>query len=112
MNLCNAFIKNFLFLISMYIKVNEEKLKKMTDEQSQNYKEIARLNNDLSSMKIKNTDLNKKQVPSKLTKETSRPILPPLQITYVEWKEFEFVTKKTGAYGPAKQECISYYAEK
>ena len=84
----------------------------MTEQQSQNYKEIARLNNDLSLMKIKNTDLNKEQVPSKLTKERSRPVLPPLQIMYVEWTEFEFLTKKFGAYGPTKSECISYYAKK
>ena len=28
------------------------------------------------------------------------------------WKSFEFVTKKEGAYGPTRTECISYYAEK
>ena len=28
------------------------------------------------------------------------------------WKSFEFVTKKKGASGPSKTECLSYYAEK
>ena len=84
----------------------------MADEQSQNYKEIAKLNNDLHSMKMEITDLNKKQVDAKLIKEGSRPVLPSLQIRYVEWNEFEFVTKISGANGPTKLECISYYVEK
>ena len=38
----------------------------------------------------------------------------PLELApiYQEWKSFEFVTKKKGAYGPTKSECLSYYAEK
>ena len=84
----------------------------MTEEQSQNYKEITKLNNDLSSMKNKNKDLNKNQEDAKLTKERSRLVLPPLQITYVEWEEFGFVTKKKGACGPTKSECITYYSGK
>ena len=84
----------------------------MTEEQTQNYKEITKLNNDLSSMKNKYKDFNKNQVDTKLTKERSRLVLPPLPITYVEWEEFEFVTKKKGANGPTKSEFISYYADK
>ena len=38
----------------------------------------------------------------------------PLELgpVYQEWKSFEFVTKRKGAYGPKKTECLSYYAEK
>ena len=31
---------------------------------------------------------------------------------FVEWREFEFFTKKTGAEGPSKAECIQYYVER
>ena len=92
--------------------MNEQKLQKMTDEQSKNYKEIAKLNNDINSMRNKNIDLNEKQVDAKLTKERSSLVFPPLQITYVEWEEFEFITKKRGAQGPTKSECITYYSGK
>ena len=33
-------------------------------------------------------------------------------LKYQAWESFEFVTKKKGAYGPTKAECLSYYAEK
>ena len=38
----------------------------------------------------------------------------PLELgpIYEEWESFEFVTKKQGAFGPTRTECISYYAEK
>ena len=38
----------------------------------------------------------------------------PLELgpIYEEWESFEFVTKKKGASGPTKTECLSYYAEK
>ena len=31
---------------------------------------------------------------------------------FLNWNVFEFVTKKTGAAGPTKTECIRYYKEK
>ena len=31
---------------------------------------------------------------------------------FPNWTSFEFVTKRTGAKGPSKSECISYYSEK
>ena len=34
------------------------------------------------------------------------------ELIYQEWESFEFVTKKKGAAGPTKSECLSYYAEK
>ena len=40
--------------------------------------------------------------------------LTPLELSpiYQEWESFEFVTKKKGASGPTKTECLSYYEEK
>ena len=35
-----------------------------------------------------------------------------LELIFQEWESFEFVTKKKGASGPTKTECLSYYAEK
>ena len=29
-----------------------------------------------------------------------------------DWNEFEFCTKKKGAHGPTKRECLEYYSEK
>ena len=31
---------------------------------------------------------------------------------FVEWSEFEFLTKQFGAKGPSKAECIQYYVER
>ena len=31
---------------------------------------------------------------------------------FPDWDEFEFRTKKKGAYGPSKNECFEYYSEK
>ena len=31
---------------------------------------------------------------------------------FPEWECFEFLTKKKGASGPSKSECLSYYSEK
>ena len=31
---------------------------------------------------------------------------------YPEWNEFEFITRKNGANGPSKTECLQYYSEK
>ena len=31
---------------------------------------------------------------------------------FPEWECFEFLTKKNGASGPSKIECLSYYSEK
>ena len=33
-------------------------------------------------------------------------------LRFSNWKVFEFVTKKKGASGPTKTECIGYYKEK
>ena len=74
--------------------------------------EIMKLNNEIAFMKIDHINKEKSGKNSEFHRERSRSILPPLQITYVEWTEFEFLTKKFGAHGPTKSECISYYAKK
>lgn len=74
--------------------------------------EIMKLNNEIAFMKIDHINKEKSEKNSAFHRERSRSILPPLEITYVEWKEFEFVTFRRGATGPTKSECISYYAGK
>ena len=34
------------------------------------------------------------------------------QIEFPKWDSFEFITKKKGATGPTKFECLDYYQEK
>ena len=33
-------------------------------------------------------------------------------LNFPNWKVFEFVTRKTGAAGPTREECIGYYEPK
>ena len=73
---------------------------------------MMKLNNELSLMKIKNINMGKTETIPNLQREGSRAVLPPLEIKYEDWGEFEFITKKKGANGPRKSECISYYSEK
>ena len=83
----------------------------MKNELLQNHQEIMKLNNELSLIKIKNINMEETEIQN-LQRERSRAVLPPLQIKYEEWEEFELITKKNGAKGPKKSECISYYSEK
>ena len=62
-------------------------------------------------MKKKNSDLKKaNEILEKKTiiMRVSRPSL----VQFPDWDEFEFCTKKKGAYGPSKKECLQYYSEK
>ena len=55
-------------------------------------------------------------VPGHVSHETTttfaEPALVPESKNYPEWNEFEFITRKIGAYGPSKTECLEYYSEK
>ena len=55
----------------------------------------------ISELEKANKILENKTVPMTV----SRPSL-------VDWNEFEFCTKKKGAYGPTKNECLEYYSKK
>ena len=73
---------------------------------------MMKLNNELSLIKMKSITMEKTETIPNLERERCRAILPPLEMKYEEWEEFEFITKKTGANGPTKSECMSYYSEK
>ena len=55
-------------------------------------------------------------VPGHVSHETTttfaEPGLVPESKNYPEWNEFEFITRKKGAYGPSKTKCLEYYSEK
>ena len=55
-------------------------------------------------------------VPGHVSHETTttlaEPGLVPESKNYPEWHEFEFITRKKGADGPSKTECLEYYSEK
>ena len=60
-------------------------------------------------------DITMKQNLPKISAEKSdlpKSVSQTPNIEFVEWREFEFVTKKIGRYGPSKDECIQYYIEK
>ena len=72
---------------------------------------MEKLREELSLMKKMNSDLEKtikvlenKTVPTRV----SRPSL----VEFPDWDEFDFCTKKYGAHGPSKNECLQYYSEK
>lgn len=46
------------------------------------------------------------------TKTLAEPGLVPESQNYPELHEFEFITRKKGAYGPSKKKCLKYYSEK
>ena len=74
-------------LLGFFLKIFQE-------DMSQLRRENERLKNELS---------HKSQIcPTSLE---SSSIFP-------EWESFEFLTKKKGASGPSKIECLSYYSEK
>ena len=84
----------------------------MKNELLQNHQEIMKLNKELSLIKNKNINMEETETMQNLQRERSRAVLPPLQIKYEEWEEFELITRNKGAKGPKKSEFISYYSEK
>ena len=44
--------------------------------------------------------------------DLSKSVFQTTNVEFVEWTEFKFITKKKGADGPSKDECIQYYIEK
>ena len=75
-------------------------------------------------MKQRNSNLEKiikfdknKTVPNRLSQgqkyvRQSRTVPRPSPVEFPDWNEFEFCTKKKGAHGPLKKECLEYYSEK
>ena len=57
-------------------------------------------------------DITTKQNLAKMSVEKSdmpKSVSKTPDVEFVEWTEFEFITKKIGADGPSKDECIQYY---
>ena len=88
---------------------------------------MKKLREELSLMNKKNSDLEKamkvlenKTVSKRLSEgqkserqsNSGVPVSDPTLVEFPDWNEFEFCTKKKGAYGPSKKECIEYYSEK
>ena len=60
-------------------------------------------------------DVPKKQNLTKISAKKSdlpKSVFQTTDVEFVEWTDFEFQTKKKGAYGPSKDECIQYYIKK
>ena len=55
-------------------------------------------------------------VPGHVSNETTttfaEPFIVPEFKKYPKWNEFKFITRKKGAYGPSKMECLEYYSKK
>ena len=69
--------------------------------------ELKKLQDELFFMKIQVSKLEK------VAEEAGNRRLIKLESeNYPEWDEFEFITRKNGANGPSKTECLQYYSEK
>ena len=79
--------------------------------------EIRKLTGELSLMKSKIPNLEKdKSNTEKIAEEAlnagNDEIVEMEFKNYPDWKKFEFITRKKGAHGPSKEECLQYYSEK
>ena len=66
---------------------------------------MEKLREELSLMKKRYSDLENFMRQSGFVSRQSLAEFP-------DWDEFEFCTKKKGANGPSKNECLEYYSEK
>ena len=94
------------------IKELREKLSNHLNNQRVKDEEILELNEKLASLNFQleqaKTHLRNKprKTPSPMPRNVS------VYKEFPNWTSFEFVTKRIGAKGPSKTECISYYSEK
>ena len=58
----------------------------------------------ISELEKANKILENKTVPTRVSRSSL--------VDFADWDEFEFRTKKTGAHGPTKKECLAYYSTK
>ena len=69
----------------------------------------------ISDFERANEVVENKPVPKKLSdgqKSERQSGSGPSLVEFPDWNEFEFCTKKNGAHGPTKKECLGYYSEK
>ena len=69
--------------------------------------ELKKLQDELCSMKIQIFKLEKVAAEA-----GNRRLINLKSKNYPEWNEFEFITRKNGANGPSKAECLQYYSVK
>ena len=68
------------------------------------------MKSQISNLKKDKAKLEKKAV--KDMKAENDQIIELESKNYTEWNEFELITRKKGAYGPSKTECLRYCSEK
>ena len=72
--------------------------------------EIRKLTDELSLMKSRIVNLEKI---AEGAPDTGNDQIIELEFkNYPDWKKFEFITEKIGAYGPSKEKCLQYYSER
>ena len=85
--------------------------------------EIKKLMNELFFMKSQISNLYQnciskedtvkhEKVAEKATTAGDHRFIEQESKNYPEWDEFEFITRKKGADGPSKTECLQNYSEK
>ena len=113
-------------------KKDQEEIKqlreKLSNQEQRKDEEMLELNEKLASLnfeleqakiRLKNQSISKiiASTESVQMKHTPEKPVPrkntiPEEKQFAKWTSFEFVTKKKGAKGPSKSECIGYYSEK
>ena len=78
---------------------------------------MKKLREESSLMKKRISDLEQANVPNGSSQrqksvEQSGSVSRPFLVNFPDWNEFEFCTKRKGACGPSKNECLEYYSEK
>ena len=71
---------------------------------------MKKLHEELSLTKNRNSDLEK--TIKVLEKKTVAMRVSRPSLEFADWDEFEFCTKRKGAHGPSKNECLEFYSTK
>ena len=85
-------------------------MKKLREESSLMKKRISDLEQAIEKLENKNVPNGSSQRQKSV--EQSGSVSRPFLVNFPDWDEFEFCTKRKGACGPSKNECLEYYSEK
>ena len=72
---------------------------------------MKKLHEELSLIKKRNSDLEKENKVLR-NKTVAMTVSRPSPVEYPDWNEFEFCTKRKGAHGPSKNDCLRYCSKK
>ena len=72
--------------------------------------EIRKLTEELSLMKSRISNLEK--IAGGAPNTGNDQIVELESKNYPDWKEFEFITRKIGAYGPSEEQFLQFYSER